>query len=61
MNRRGGWEGRVPSAVWAGDEGDLTYLFVLILGSLCALLKLSFIADQKRFWREKNGKKSVNI
>ena len=29
-------EGRVPSAVWAGDEGDLTYLFVLILGSLCA-------------------------
>ena len=27
------------------DEGDLTYLFVLILGSLCALLGLSLIAD----------------
>ena len=36
--RAGRVEGRVPSAVWAGDEGDLTYLFVLILGSLCALL-----------------------
>ena len=32
------------------DEGDLTYLFVLILGSLCALLRLTFSADPKMFW-----------
>lgn len=42
----------MPSAVWAGDEGDLTYLFVLILGSLCvcALLGLSLIADPKMLY-----------
>ena len=36
VNRREGGGGERPQQ-WAGDEGDLTYLFVLILGSQCAL------------------------